>query len=118
MKSRFTTFTFWSIGFIFLSFCSVFYALDRSLAMAQSISVVQVMLFANLTIPYMLESKRNYLFFLKGIVLEACFIIIHLCFVTLFQGFLTERFGETIGINPNVVGYSLTISGLIALFLF
>ena len=116
MKSRLTSFAFWSLGFVTLSFCSVLYATSSSLALARAISILQVMLFANLLIPYMQESERNYKFFLSALLIATFVVIVRLVFRTDFQDFETRRLGETIAINVNVIGYIFSMTGLVAFY--
>ncbi|WP_172635073.1 ATP-grasp fold amidoligase family protein [Sphaerochaeta pleomorpha] len=76
------------------------------------------MIFANLLIAYILESERNYRFFLNCLFFATFVVVVRLVIKTPFQDFVTRRLGETIAINANTVGYLFSMTGLVALYRF
>ena len=116
-RYKMTKFVVWSLVFIFLSFCSLVYATNRPLAFSRAISVVQVLAFANLLIPYIRESKRTFQSFLVIFILGAFFIVLRLLLNTSLEELFSRRLGETIDVNANTVGYMLSVAGLISFYL-
>ncbi len=117
-RSKITTaFVGWSLAFIFLSAISVLYANNSAIAFNRLKSAIQVLVFANLVLPYMKESEESYLKFLVLFLLATFVVILRLIISTPINVFFITRLGETISINPNTVGYIFSIAIIITLFI-
>lgn len=118
-RSKITTaFVGWSLAFIGLSAISVLYANNSAIAFSRLKSVIQVLVFANLILPYVRESVKAYHNFMV-IFLVACVpLLLRLLLSTSFKILFSARLGYTIGVNPNTVGYIFSIASLIAIYLF
>jgi len=107
----------WSLAFLFLSVISVMYASNTALAISRQKSVIQVLVFGNLVFPYVKSNQNSFHNFLR-IYLYAClFLIIRLLVETPMVLFLSSRLGLTIDVNPNTVGYILSVGAIISFFL-
>ncbi|MDC7230564.1 MAG: ATP-grasp fold amidoligase family protein [Sphaerochaetaceae bacterium] len=107
----------WSLAFFVLSAISVTYANDAVIAFIRLKSVIQVLLFINLIVPYIKESEKAHRRFLQIYLLAILFIIIRLLMNTPVEIFLSSRLGTTIRINPNRVGNMFAIAAIMCLYL-
>lgn len=110
-------FVLWTFGFLFLSALSVLYANDQVLAFSRLKSVVQVLAFGNLLLPYIRENEASFKRFLHVYLFAILFVLLRLLLNTPLELFLIWRLGETIEVNPNTVGYMLSIAVLVAIYL-
>jgi O-antigen ligase len=118
-RSKITTaFVGWSLAFIFLSAISVLYANNFAIAFNRLKSAIQVLVFANLVLPYVRESEKAYHNFMV-IFLAACVpLLLRLLLSTSFKILFSARLGYTIDVNPNTVGYIISNARLVAIYLF
>jgi O-antigen ligase len=117
LRSRFTGFAAWSFLFVLLSFCSIFHASSRELAMVRFISIIQVLVLSNLVIPYLRESHRNYLFFLESCVFGVFVLCVRLIVTASVPELFSSRLGLTVGMNADCLGFVFSIAGLVSLYL-
>lgn len=115
-KSKMSLYTLWSVGLLGLAFISTTYAPDQKEAIRLSISVVQVVLFGNLLIPYFRDDVHNIHVFLHACIVGALGLVVRLWQSAPMEVLFSKRFGETIGVNANYVGFALIIGAVIALF--
>jgi len=117
-RSKITTaFVGWSLAFIFLSAISVLYANNSAIAFNRLKSVIQVLVFANLILPYIRESKESFFKFLTIYFFASIFVILRLVISTPLDFLLISRLGVSIDVNPNTVGYMFSIATLISIYL-
>ncbi len=107
----------WSLAFIVLSVISVLYANNSAIAFNRLKSVIQVLVFGNLVLPYIKETKDSFSRFLEIFLFSALIVVVRLAINTPFHVFFITRLGETINVNPNTVGYLFSIAIIISLFL-
>lgn len=115
-KSKFSLYTIWSLGLIFLAFFSTMYAPDKKAAVRIAISLVQVALFGNLIVPYFRDAKRNIQVFLYACMIGAVGLGVHLFLSAPFGQLISYRLGGTIDINENQVGFFFAIAFLVAFY--
>jgi O-antigen ligase len=107
----------WSLAFLFLSVISVMYANNTSLAISRLKSVIQVLVFGNLVLPYIKESDESFKRFLRIYILAIFVVIFRLIVSTPIEQYLSSRLGDSIHVNSNTIGYMLSISTLIYIYL-
>jgi hypothetical protein len=110
-KSKITTFAFWSLGLVvFLFYATV----HSSSSWKQAIALFQVLVIANLLIPYMQESDRNYRFFLYGLLFGACLLFVRLLVFPSNQHILTGKLEDPIFSNIDDARFIFSITTLVA----
>lgn len=107
----------WSLAFLFLSAISVMYANNTALAISRLKSVIQVLAFGNLVLPYIRESEDSFKRFLKIFLIAIGFVILRLMLSIPIPTLLGSRLGYTINVNPNTVGYMFSTATLISVYL-
>ena len=116
-RYKLTSLVLWSLVFFVVSSISIFYAHDKTLAFNRVKSVLQVLVFANLVMPYIRESKQSYKTFLYFYLLASLFVIVRILFSAPLDVIFSGRLGSSININPNTVGYIFSVATIISLYL-
>ncbi|HKM05540.1 MAG TPA: ATP-grasp fold amidoligase family protein [Sphaerochaeta sp.] len=117
-RYKLTSMVTWSIAFLVVSFVSISYAHDKAMAFSRAKSVLQVLVFANLVMPHIRESKRSYQNFLYMYLMASLFVFIRALLSAQLDVVFASRMGVTFGINPNTVGYIFSVATIISLYLF
>lgn len=117
-RYKLTSLVSWSLAFLVLSVISVFYANDKVLAFSRVKSILQVLVFANLIMPHISESKQSFKTFVYVYLLASLFVISLAIFSSSLSIVSSVRMGEHFGVNPNTIGYMFSIAVIIILYLF
>ena len=115
-RSKLSPYTVWSLGFVALALISTTYAPDESKAMQLAISVIQVVLFGNLLLPYFRDLEANIHIFLYGVMIAAFVLLFRIVISTPIEVLLKTRWGNTVAINANQVGLVLAFGSLVSLY--
>jgi O-antigen ligase len=115
-RSKLSLYTVWSIGLVVLALISTTYAPNESEARRLAISVIQVVLFGNLILPYLRDSGKNIHTLLHGIMFAAFALLVRILVSAPIEQLLSERWGPTVEINANQVGLCLAFGALVALY--
>jgi len=113
-RSLLSWYTLWSATLVILGLLSTTYAPSRESAMTVVISLVQVVLFGNLIVPYFMDSKRNRDTFYRVFIVAGVVLALHLLSTASLEQLMNSRIGGTININANRVGFSFAICSIIA----
>ena len=113
---KLSSYTLWSVIFVLISFGSILVAKNQKYTFAQSISVVQPLIFCNLLIPYMTEKKKNYQFVFNCLIMAAFALLIRVLISSPLYVWGTERMGSSIGYNANTFGLVLAFSSIISYY--
>lgn len=116
-RYSFSLFAAWSFIFLVLGTITIFYTPEKTITLSRIKSLVQVLVFANLLVPYLLESKRNIGFFLLSMLLASAFLAIRILLSGPMSIVFQTRLGDSIGVSPNTVGYVFSIATVIGLYL-
>jgi O-antigen ligase len=101
---------------VVLALISTTYAPNESEARRLAISVIQVVLFGNLLLPYFRDLEANIHIFLHGIMIAAFALLFRIFVSTPLDVLLATRWGSTVSINANQVGLILAFGSLVALY--
>ncbi|MGH0052296.1 MAG: hypothetical protein ACQ5SW_02760, partial [Sphaerochaetaceae bacterium] len=116
-RSRLSLFTLWSVSLVILGLISTIYAPSREAAMTVEISLIQVVLFSNLIVPYFRDSNRNMEMFYRIFIGAVLVLAIHLLSSAPIEQLMNARIGGTINMNANRVGLYFAIGAVVALHL-
>lgn len=108
----------WSIVFLGVLTISTFYASDKALTFSQIKPVLQVLVFANLLMPHIRESKQSYQTFLYLCLIVSLFMFIRVLLSVPLDVLFVSRMGDPLGENQNTVGYIFSVAAIISLYLF
>lgn len=117
-RYKVSLFAIWSLVFFFLGALTLLYTPDKSMTLTRVKSLLQVLVFANLLMPYLLESREKYHTFLISSLLASVFLVAKLLFSAPLRVVMQQRLGLTAQVGPNTVGYIFSIVAVIAFFLF
>lgn len=115
-RSKLSLYTVWSIGLVVLALLSTTYAPNESEARRLAISMIQVVLFGNLILPYLRDSDKNIHILLYGIMIAASSLLVRILMSAPMEELLSRRWGPTVEINANQVGLCLAFGALVALY--
>lgn len=115
-RSILSLYTIWTIGLSLLALVSTTYAPNQTAAMRWAISVIQVVIFGNLLVPYFRDDKRNVHVFFLSFILSAVGLGFRLWMSAPLEQLMNTRLGESIGFNANFVGFIFAIAALINLY--
>lgn len=111
-------FTIWGILITLNRFSSVFYSIDPTATFYQSFSATQPIIYAILIIPYLKNAEANLIKTLKSLLIAASLMVGRLLITIPREAWGLSRIGVEINYNANTVGFILSMSGIISLFLF
>lgn len=115
-RSKLSLYTIWSVGLALLAVVSTTYAPNQTAAMRWAISIVQVVIFGNLIVPYFRDAQRNIYVFLISYLFSLLTLGIRVLLSAPLEELMTRRLGETVGINANLMGFIYVIGALIVLY--
>lgn len=115
-RSKLSLYTIWSMGFAFLAIISTTYAPDKSAAMRWAVSIVQVVIFGNLIVPYFRDGQRNVHIFLVSYLVSLVALGIRVLLSAPLEQLMSTRLGESIGVNANLMGFLFVIGAHISLY--
>ena len=114
-RYKFTFYTLWSILILIVILISIFIAEYQMISFNTSAGVIQTIILYNLLIPFMLESRKNYLKIINSIIFSAFILIFRLIILTPISFWGTfQQPGMVIGYNPNTIGLILSITSVIS----
>lgn len=116
-RSSLTLYSLWSVVLVMLGLLSSFYAPNQASAMTVVISLVQVVLFGNLILPYFLDSKRNREAFPRIFIGAVLVLALHLLSTAPIEQLMDSRIGGTINMNANRVGLYFALGSIISFYL-
>lgn len=116
-RYKLTSMVTWSIVVLFVSFIVIISADDKDFAFRHAQSVLQALLFANLIMPHIRESKQSFQKFLYIYLLASLFVLLRALFPAPLDLDFTSRVGVTFGVNPYTVGYIFSVAAIICLYL-
>jgi len=113
-RYKVSLFAIWSLVFFFLGALTLLYTPDKHMTLTRTKSLLQVLVFANLLMPYLLESREKYHSFLISSLLASTFLMVRLLLSAPFKDIMQQRIGVTVQVSPNTVGYIFSIIVVIA----
>lgn len=117
-RYKLTALVTWSLAILIVSSISIFYANDKVHAYGRAKAFLQVLIFANLVMPHIRDTKQSFQTFLYLYLLACLFVVMRILFTAPMDVILSRRLGYSIQVNPNTIGYIFSVATLISLYLF